>query len=71
MRLRTYAVHWVVVHIHDRRPVVMAPDLVREWPAPAKSKERAEAFDWFKAGTAVGNVKNHGPELSEPLAMPS
>lgn len=39
--------------------------------APAKSKERAEAFDWFKAGTAVGNVKNHGPELIEPLAMPS
>lgn len=82
MRLRTYAVHWVVVHIHDRRPVVMAPDLVRKWLDPATPNERAEqmalhqhepaeAFECFKVGTAVGNLNNHGPELSEPLAMPS
>ncbi|BCQ63176.1 hypothetical protein PBOI14_49260 [Pseudomonas sp. Boi14] len=71
-----------IVYIHDRRPVVLAPDLVREWLKPATPNERAEqmalhqrepaeAFEWFKVGTGVGNLNNHGPELIEPLAMPS
>ncbi len=34
-------------------------------------REAAEAFEWFKIGTAVGNLNNHGPELIEPLTMPS
>lgn len=68
-----------MVDIHDRRPVVVAPELAREWLDPATPKERAkemmirqgepsEAFEWFRISTAVGNVRNHGPELIVPLA---
>ena len=71
-----------MVDIHDRRPVVLHPELAREWLDPATPKERAEqmalhqgepaeAFEWFKVSAAVGNVRNHGPELIEPLATPS
>jgi len=63
-----------MVDIHDRRPVVLAPELAREWLDPATPKERAEqmvlhqgepaeAFEWFEVNTAVGNVRNKGPEL--------
>ncbi|WP_236186971.1 SOS response-associated peptidase family protein [Pseudomonas protegens] len=63
-----------MVDIHDRRPVVLGPELAWEWLDPATPKERAEqmalqqgeaaeTFEWFKVSTAVGNVKNHGPEL--------
>ncbi|EJF73103.1 hypothetical protein A462_04701 [Pseudomonas sp. Ag1] len=63
-----------MVDIHDRRPVVLTPDLAREWLDPATPKERAEqmvlhqgepaeAFEWFKVDTAVGNVRNKGPAL--------
>ncbi|WP_325985764.1 SOS response-associated peptidase family protein [Pseudomonas protegens] len=63
-----------MVDIHDRRPVVLAPELAREWLDPATPKERAEqmalqqgqaaeAFEWFKVSNAVGNVRNHGAEL--------
>ncbi|WP_260498066.1 SOS response-associated peptidase family protein [Pseudomonas sp. MSSRFD41] len=71
-----------MVDIHDRRPVVLAPDLAREWLDPATPKERAEQmalyqgepselFEWFRVSTAVGNVRNHGAELIEPMARPS
>ncbi|AZF59090.1 Phage protein [Pseudomonas sp. R11-23-07] len=63
--------------IHDRLPVVLTPDLPREWLGPATSKERAEQMvlhqgepsevsEWFKVDTAVGNVRNKGPELIAP-----
>eukprot|EP01132_Coremiostelium_polycephalum_P011695 gene11695-14315_t len=56
-----------MVDIHDRRPVVLTPDLAREWLDPATPKERAEqmvlhqgepaeVFEWFKVDTAVGNT---------------
>jgi putative SOS response-associated peptidase YedK len=58
--------------------VVLTPDLAREWLDPATPKERAEqmvlhqgepaeAFEWFKVDTAVGNVRNKGPDLIEPF----
>lgn len=31
-----------MVDIHDRRPVVLGPELAREWLDPATPKERAE-----------------------------
>jgi putative SOS response-associated peptidase YedK len=45
---------------------------------PATPKERAEqmalhqgepteAFEWFKVDRAVGNVRNQGPDLIEPI----
>lgn len=66
-----------MVDLHDRRPVVLTPQLAREWLDPATPKERAEqmaltqgepaeSFAWFKANPRVGNVRNQGLELIEP-----
>ncbi|MBK5412578.1 SOS response-associated peptidase family protein [Pseudomonas sp. TH34] len=68
-----------MVDIHDRRPVVLTPDLAREWLDPATPKERAEqmvlhqgepaeAFEWFRVDTAVGNVRNNGTALIQPIS---
>lgn len=54
--------------------MVLDPALAGEWLDPATPKERAEqmmlhqgdgpeVFEWFKVGTALGNVKNHGESL--------
>jgi putative SOS response-associated peptidase YedK len=61
--------------------VVLAPDLAREWLDPDTPKERAEqmvlhqgepaeAFEWYKVDTAVGNVRNKGKGLIEPWDGP-
>ncbi|HCF3745565.1 DUF159 family protein [Pseudomonas aeruginosa] len=66
-----------MVDIHDRRPVVLSPDLAREWLDPATPPERAEqivllhgepseAFTWYAVDPAVGNVRNQGPQLIAP-----
>lgn len=58
-----------MLDIHDRRPVVFTPELAREWLDPATPRERAEqmalhqgessdAFEWYRVGKAVGNVRN-------------
>lgn len=63
-----------MVDIHHRRPVALSPELARKWLDPATPKERSEhmallqgepteAFEWFKVDPAIGNVRNHGPEL--------
>ncbi|WP_409262134.1 SOS response-associated peptidase [Pseudomonas putida] len=67
-----------MVDVHDRRPVVLAPDLAREWMQPATPGEQAEqmalnlgepaeAFEWYRVSTAIGNVRNQGAALIEPL----
>lgn len=67
-----------MVDIHDRRPVVLAPCLAREWLDPATPKERAEqmvlhqgepaeAFEWFKVSAAGGNVRNKEASLIQPV----
>lgn len=68
-----------MLDIHDRRPVVLAPEQAREWLAPGLPAERAEAlarcgraasdFEWYPVGKAVGNVRNHGPGLIEPVQL--
>lgn len=69
-----------MVDIHDRRPVVLTPDLASEWLDPATPKERAEqmvlhqgepadTFEWFKVDTTVGNVRNKGAELITPMSL--
>lgn len=71
-----------MIDIHDRRPVVLAPELAREWLDLDTPKERAEqmamqqgepaeAFEWFKVSPAVGNVRNQGPALIEAVALQS
>ncbi|WDG82427.1 SOS response-associated peptidase family protein [Pseudomonas chlororaphis] len=63
-----------MVDIHDRRPVVLSPELAREWLDPATPKERAEqmalnqgepdeAFEWYRVNKDVGNSKNQGNRL--------
>ncbi len=67
-----------MVDIHDRRPVTLPGKLAQEWLDPAPPKERAEqmvmlqgesseAFEWFKVDPAIGNVRNQGRALIEPI----
>lgn len=67
-----------MVDVHDRRPVVLKPELAKEWLASSTAKEYAEqmalnlgetseVFEWFRVEMSVGNVKNQGPQLIEPL----
>lgn len=66
-----------MIDVHDRRPVVLSPELAREWLDPATPNQRAEqmalfqgeptgAFEWYRVSAAVGNVRNQGQELIEP-----
>jgi putative SOS response-associated peptidase YedK len=68
-----------MVDIHDRRPLVLKPEHAREWLDPELSADRAkelaveccqatEDFEWFPVGKAVGNVRNQGPELIQPIS---
>jgi len=71
-----------MIDIHDRRPVVLRPEVAREWLENGLPPERSEdllrhhetpvtEFEWYPVGKAVGNVNNQGPELirrtEEPL----
>ena len=71
-----------MLDIHDRRPLVLPPDLAREWIEPGISPERAEelvsnlalpvqAFEWHAVDRAVGNVRNEGAHLIEQIDDPS
>lgn len=71
-----------MVDIHDRRPVVLAPELAREWLDLSTPKERAEqmvlhqgesadVFGRFRVNQAVGNVRNQGEEFIQPLTSGS
>ena len=66
--------------IHDRMPVFLAPELMEEWLDPhsegteelleevsAGGAEQAERLEFYEVDRAVGNVRNNGPELIEPL----
>jgi putative SOS response-associated peptidase YedK len=63
--------------IHDRNPVVVPPELRDQW-LDCSSEDAAVAqrildeippagLDPYVVSTAVGNVKNNGPELIEPV----
>lgn len=67
-----------MIDIHDRRPVVLRPDVANEWLHPGLLPEHAEdllrhhdtpadEFEWFPVSRAVGNVRNKGPELILPI----
>jgi putative SOS response-associated peptidase YedK len=69
-----------MVDIHDRKPLVLAPEHAREWVDPETSPERAaeiavehcrpaEEFQCYKVGKEVGNVRNQGPQLIEPVEV--
>lgn len=63
-----------MVDIHDRRPVVLAPEHAREWMETTLDPQRAEelaltlcqpteGLEWYPVNVAVGNVKSQGPGL--------
>lgn len=67
-----------LVDIHDHRPLVLSPEAAREWmrqDVGGKEAEEivsdglvpADAFIWQAVSRAVGNVKNQGPKLIEPV----
>ncbi len=71
-----------LVDIQDRKPLVLSPDIAREWVDPATTPERAaeileigcrpaQDFRWFPVDNAVGSVRNQGPELIEPVSEES
>lgn len=67
--------------LHDRMPVCVSPQLVDVWLDPAHTHARdaldavhdgtvelAQRWAFHPVGAAVGNVRNDGPELIEPVA---
>lgn len=69
-----------LVDIHDRRPLVLTPDAAREWmrqdisgseasDIAAAGAVPAEEFIWHPVTRAVGNIRNQGAELIEPVSL--
>ncbi|MGS6555744.1 SOS response-associated peptidase family protein, partial [Escherichia coli] len=67
-----------LVYIHDRRPLVLSPEAAQEWMRQEiGGKEASEIatngcvpanqFTWHPVSRAVGNVKNQGAELIQPI----
>lgn len=68
-----------LVDIHDRKPLVLTPAAAKEWLDPHTQTARAEEivrdgcrpatdFKWYPVSKMVGNVRNQGQELIEPVA---
>lgn len=68
-----------MVDIHDRRPVVLAPDAAREWTSPDISIESAlellstarpeTAFKWHPVTRQMSNVKYQAPNTDHPTSI--
>lgn len=67
-----------MVDVHDRRPVVLAPEDAVLWMDNALAPEQAEqlarsmtlpaaAFEWYEVDTSVNRVGNDDPRLIMPL----
>ncbi len=67
-----------MLDVHDRRPLVLAPQAAAEWLDPATSYEEAtylannfgtpvEAFHWFRVSKAVNKVGNNEPIFNKPI----
>nr|ALG76511.1 hypothetical protein [Pseudomonas putida] len=70
-----------LVDIHDRKPLVLKPELAREWVDPSTTTERiaeivrtgcrpSADFKWHPVSKQVGNVINQGVTLIKPLTIP-
>lgn len=68
-----------MVDVHDRRPVVLAPEDAALWLDPDLPAGQAEhllrsmaldasAFDWYMVDKAVGNVTRQGAQLAQPVS---
>jgi putative SOS response-associated peptidase YedK len=83
-RVRTCAIvtteaNELMAPIHDRMPVVLAPESWAAWLDPATEADVVQGLmvpapsEWFEAfpvSTLVNNVRNDGPELIDPLPDP-
>lgn len=69
-----------MVDVHDRRPVVLAPDDARLWMDPDLPAEQAEQlarsmavpadeFEWYPVSREVNRVGNSDPHLIEPVEL--
>ena len=68
-----------MVDIHDRRPVVLAPEAAREWTSPDISVESAlellstarpgTAFQWHPVTRQMSNVKYQAPSMDHLTAI--
>jgi len=65
-----------VGRIHDRMPLLVTPDRRTAWLDPQTPKDQLSGLlvpaqqsglEAFPVSTAVGNVRNNGPELVEPI----
>lgn len=66
-------------HLHDRMPLIVEKDSYTQWldPAPQSPDELLSLLvpaapgrlDAFPVSKAVGNFRNNGPELIEPLPI--
>ncbi|MBJ7358395.1 MAG: SOS response-associated peptidase [Nocardioides sp.] len=64
--------------IHDRMPLMVERDRWSDWLDPRRPQDSLldlltpaapGALEAYPVSTAVGNVRNNGPELVEPLAL--
>lgn len=65
-------------HIHDRMPMIIQRQAWSEWLDPRRTEAGdalemlrvtdADLLEAYPVGRAVGNVRNNGPELVQPLA---
>lgn len=70
-----------MIDIHDRRPLVIPPDIAREWIDPELAEDRAaeigreeatrvDAFEWYSVSKAAGSVKNDRLDLLTLIDKP-
>ena len=64
----------LIAHLHDRMPLMLPADLLSEWihgtgeqAAAIAVAASAPGLEWHPVDRAVGNVRNTGPRLVEPL----
>lgn len=71
-----------LVDIHDRRPLVLSPEVALEWMRQDVGGKKAEElasdgavptdkFNWHAVTRTVGNVKNQGRNLIEHITIKS
>ena len=66
-------------HVHDRSPVIVPADMLADWLDPTRT-DPADVREMVSAmpeprlvprpvGKAVGNMRNNGPQLIEPVEI--
>jgi putative SOS response-associated peptidase YedK len=63
-----------IAHLHDRQPLILAPNTWRRWLEPLNRDELEEMLEpvehelaWWAVDKRIGNTANDDPELLRPL----